>query len=177
MAADVILIGAVAGAFGVRGEVRLKSFTATPEDLFEFSPFLDEAGHPILTVSSWRSIGDGYAAYCEEVAAREEAEALKSTRLYTLRERLPILDEEEYYHADLIGLSVVGLDGANLGEIRAVQNFGSGDLLEIWKTPGARDSWYLPFTIACAPHVDLAGRRVIIDPPEGYAPEAPATEG
>jgi 16S rRNA processing protein RimM len=172
MATDLILIGAVAGAFGVRGEVRLKSFTGMAEDLFEFSPFLGEDGRTVLTVASWRSIGDGFAAYCEEVATREEAEALKSTRLYTLRERLPLLEDEEYYHADLIGLAVVGLDGAPLGEVKAVHDFGSGDLLEIWRTPGVRDSWYLPFTIACAPHVDLSGRRVIVDPPLGYMPEA-----
>ncbi len=166
-----ICIGAVAGAFGVRGEVRVKSFTETPDDIFDYAPFLDEAGAVVLSVVSWRPIKDGFAVFCDEAASREDAEAMKSVRLHAARARLPAPDEEEFYHADLIGMAVKRLDGRDLGLVRAVQNYGAGDLLEVHETPGAKGSWFLPFTKAAAPHVDLAKREVIADPPEGVAPE------
>ncbi|MCG8440762.1 MAG: ribosome maturation factor RimM [Caulobacterales bacterium] len=161
-----VLLGAVAGAFGVRGEVRIKSFTAAPQELFAYGPFTDEAGRVVLTVRRWRPIKDGFAAVCAEVPTREAAAALKSTRLHAPRERLPALPEDEFYHADLIGLAVKTLDGAPLGEVRAVHDFGSGDLLEVWRTPGVAGAWYLPFTRRAVPHVDVAAGEIIADPPE-----------
>ncbi len=162
---EFVCVGAIAGAFGVRGEVRVKSFTATPEDIFDYAPFTDDAGRVILTVASWRHVKDGFAAYCEEAASREDAMALRSTLLYAPRSRLPGLEEDEFYHADLIGMAVKGLDGASLGEVRAVQNFGAADLLEIWRTPGRKGAWYLPFTREAAPHVDVRAREITIAPP------------
>ncbi len=168
----------MAGAFGVRGEVRLKSFTQPAENLFDYSPFCDEAGTEILTVSSFRHVKDGFAAFCNEVASREEAAALKSTRLHVARERLGDLEDDEFYHADLIGMAVKGLDGRDLGLVRAVHDFGAGDLLEVWKTPGAKGAWYLPFTLAGVPHVDLSQREVAADPEDGLIPwiDAPNEE-
>jgi 16S rRNA processing protein RimM len=168
---DLVCVGAIAGAFGVKGEVRIKPFTAAPETVFALGPLLDEEGAARLTVTSWRVIGDGFAAFAEEVPTREAAMAMKSQRLYVERARLPDTAEDEYYHADLVGLRVVGLDGAPLGEVRGVQNFGAGDLLEIWKTPGVRQPWMLAFTTAAVPRVDLARGEIVIDPPEGALPD------
>jgi 16S rRNA processing protein RimM len=169
---DLVCVGAIAGAFGVKGEVRLKPFTAEPETLFKLGPLLDEAGVVRLTITRWRAVTDGYAAFAKEVATREEAAALKSTRLYVPRERLPLTEEDEFYHADLVGLRVVSLAGAPLGEVRSVQNYGASDLLEIWKTPGVRQPWLIAFTKEAVPHVDLAKGEVVVDPPEGVGPEA-----
>ena len=172
-----VCVGAVAGAFGVRGEVRLKAFTAAPEDLFDYSPFTDQSGRTVLTVASWRHIKDGFAAYCDEVASREEADALKSLRLYAARERLPELDDDEFYHADLIGMPVVDLAGEPLGEVRAVHDFGSGDLLEIWRTPSVKGGWYLPFTREQVPHVDLKAGVITADPAPGFLPTPERASG
>ncbi len=167
-----ILVGAVAGAFGVKGEVRIKPFTADPEGLFAYAPFTDEHGDVVLRVKAWRPIKDGFAAFVEEAATREDAQALKSLRLHVARDRLPATDDDEFYHADLIGLAVKDLEGRPLGEVRSVQNYGAADLLEIWKTPGVAEIWFLPFTKAAAPHVDLAKGEIVADPPEGLMPEA-----
>ncbi len=169
-ARDLVLVGAVAGAFGVRGEVRLKSFTDVAEDLFDYSPFINEHRDTVLTVVSWRPIKDGFAAYVSEVSSREDAEALKSTRLYVERERLPEPEDDEFYYTDLVGLAVRDQAGRDLGRVKAVQNFGAADLLEIHQTPGARGSWFLPFTHDTAPEVDVAGGVIVVAPPEGAAP-------
>ncbi len=166
----MVMIGAIAGSYGVRGEVRIKSFTATPEDIFDYAPFRDETGAIFLTIQSWKHVKDGFAAYAVEITSREEAQGLKSARLYARRDVLPALAEEEYYHADLVGLLVRDLNNQPLGQVRAVQNFGAGDLLEVHKTPGAKGAWYLPFTLESAPHVDLAKGEVIADPPDGLIP-------
>lgn len=171
MTDDLVCVGAIAGAFGVKGEVRVKSFTDDPAAIFTFGPLLDEAGAPRLTVKRWRAIKDGFAAFVEEIATREEAMAAKSRRLYVPRDRLPDLGEDEFYHSDLVGLAVKDLAGTPLGEVRGVQNFGASDLLEIWKTPGLRQPWMLPFTKEVVPHVDLARREVIVNPPEGMLPD------
>ena len=158
-------VGAIAGAFGVRGEVRVKSFTEDPAALFELGPLCDEAGAVVLTVTRWRPLKDDFAVVAQEVATREEAMAMRSTRLYVRREALPEADEDEFYHVDLIGLAVVSPDGAPLGEVRAVHDFGAGDLLEVWKTPGVRDAWMVPFTKAAVPRVDVKAGVVVVNPP------------
>lgn len=169
---DLVCVGAVAGAFGVRGELRLKSFTAEPGTLLELGPMLDEQGRVFLTLGRWRVIPDGFAAFAKEVPTREAAMALASRRLYVPRSDLPETDEDEFYHADLVGLRVVTLQGAELGEVRSVQNYGASDLLEIWKTPGVRQPWMLPFTREAVPHVDIARGELVVDPPEGMMPGA-----
>jgi 16S rRNA processing protein RimM len=171
-APNLVCVGAIAGAFGVRGEVRIKPFTTEPEAIFGLGPLLDEAGQICLTIKRWRAIKDGFAAFTEEIPTREDAEAMKSTRLYIPRDRLPAVAADEFYHADLIGLPVKALDGTPLGEVRTVQNYGATDLLEIWKTPGVRQPWMLPFTREMVPHVDLEKGEVIVDPPEDMMPEA-----
>ena len=161
-AAGLILVGAVAGAFGVRGEVRLKSFCAEPAAIADYAPLVTEDGRS-FGVALTRPLKGGFAARLTGVATREEAEALKGTRLYAPRERLPALPEDEFYHADLIGLRVLDPGGAEVGRIRAVHDHGAGDILEIAREGGRE--LLLPFTRAAVPTVDLAGGRIVVDPP------------
>ena len=164
MSAPLACVGAIAGAFGVHGEVRLKSFCADPATIAVYAPLVTEDGRS-FGVKLLRPISGAFAARLTGIATREEAEALKGTRLYVPRDRLPSLPEDEFYHADLIGLAVFDAGGVPIGTVRAVQNHGAGDILEIAR-PGASEA-LLPFTRAAVPTVDLAAGRIVIDPPEG----------
>ena len=155
-----ICIAAIAGAFGVKGEVKLKSFTEVLEDCVAYGPLLSEGGQAILTPASVRLVKGGVAITCPEVTTREQAEALKSTKLYVPRENLPVPEEDEFYASDLVGLEVKSTDGKRIGKIIAVQDFGAGDLLEIKPKEGA--SFYHPFTLAATPKVDIKAGRVVI---------------
>ena len=169
LAKSFVLVGAIAGAFGVRGEIRLRSFTADPEAIVDYAPFCNEEGQVILSVQSWRPIKDGIVVTSKEVPTREAAMALRNTKLFVPRDRLPEAEEDEFYHVDLIGLRLEALDGADLGRVRAVIP-GPQDLLEIEATPGAKGSWFLPFTKALVPIVDLPGRKLVGDVPIGLIP-------
>lgn len=163
---ELICVGAVAGAFGVRGEVRLKSFCAEPADIAEYAPLTSEDGARSFTVTLTRPIKNGFAARLGGVTTKEDADALRGLRLFAPRERLPSLPDDEFYHADLIGMAVYDTGGAQLGEVFAVQNHGAGDLLEI--RPGAgRETVLVPFTRDTVPTVDLDTGRIVADPPEG----------
>lgn len=157
----MICIAAIAGAFGVKGEVKIKPFTEDPKACLTYGPLTDEAGKVIITPTRSRSIKKGLAVTCKEVQTREQAEALKSTKLYVPRSALPKPGEDEFYYSDLIGLSVELLDGTPMGKVKTVNDFGSGDILEI-KTPGEKD-WFHPFTKEAVPRVDIAGGRIIIE--------------
>jgi 16S rRNA processing protein RimM len=161
-----VCVGALAGAFGVRGEVRLKSFCAEPAAVAAYGPLCTEDGARRFEVRLVRPIAGGFAARLSGIATREEAEALKGTRLYADRARLPALPEDEFYHADLIGLPVQDTGGRLLGRVTAVLNHGAGDLLEL-RAEGRRHPILLPFTRAVVPTVDLALGRIVADPPEG----------
>ena len=165
---ELICVGAIAGAFGVRGEVRLKSFCAEPEAIGRYGPLRTEDGREVR-VRVTRPVKGGLAARLSGVATREAAEALKGTRLHVPRARLPEPEEDEYYHADLVGLSVVDTGGAPLGHVRAVHDHGAGAVLEVL---GEAGELLLPFTVACVPRVDIAGGRLVADPPEETAAEA-----
>jgi 16S rRNA processing protein RimM len=162
---DRICVGAIAGAFGVHGEVRLKSFCSSPEDIALYAPLYTEDGARSFTVRLTRPVTGGLGARLSGVSSKEEADALKGVTLWADRDRLPSLPDDEFYHADLIGLSVVDTGGAPLGTVRAVHNHGAGDILEIF-APGRRQALLLPFTRAAVPTVDLAAGRIVADPPE-----------
>lgn len=164
-AKDLICVGAVAGAFGVRGEARLKSFCADPADIVRYAPLWDEAGARSFTVKILRPVKGGFAARLGGVATREAAEALRGLRLYAPRDRMPSLPDDEFYYADLVGLDVVDVGGAPFGRVRAVENFGGGDFLEIALAETGKPA-LIPFTRDAVPTVDLAARRIVIDPPE-----------
>lgn len=163
---DLVCVGAIAGAFGVRGEVRLKSFCAVPEDIVNYSPLTSEDGAQSFTVTLSRPIKNGFAARLGGVSTKEQADALRGTRLYAPRDRLPSLPDDEYYHADLIGLEVLDTGGTALGRVKAVLNHGAGDLLEV-QVDGGSKTVLLPFTLAAVPTVDLDAGRIVADPPEG----------
>ncbi|ARE41104.1 16S rRNA processing protein RimM [Rhodovulum sp. P5] len=166
---DRVCVGVISGAFGVRGEVRLKSFCADPEAIADYAPLFDEAGKRSFDVTITRPVKGGFAARLSGVSTKEQGDALKGTRLFADRDRLPDLPEDEYYHTDLIGLEVVDTGGQVLGKVRAVLDLGAGDLLEV-QGPGLKSTVLLPFTNACVPTVDLAAGRLIADPPEGLFP-------
>lgn len=156
---DQICVGAIAGAFGVKGEARIKSFCAEPEAIADYSPLTSQDGRSFdLTIT--RSVKEGFAAQLSGVPTREAAEALKGTRLYAPRDRLPALPDDEFYHADLIGLSVVDTGGESLGKVRAVHDFGAGDVLDI---VGGPKPIMLPFTRSAVPTVDLTAGRLVAD--------------
>lgn len=166
MSGDKICVGAIAGSFGVRGEVRLKSFCAVPEDIEAYSPLTSEDGSQSFAVVLTRAVKNGFAAHLGGVETKEQADALKGLRLFAPRDRLPALPDDEFYYTDLIGLEVLDTGGAVLGRVTDVQNHGAGDLLEI-KGPGLTATVLLPFTHDVVPTVDLTAGRIIVDPPEG----------
>jgi 16S rRNA processing protein RimM len=160
-----ICVGALAGAFGVHGEMRLKSFTADPVAIVDYAPLETETGER-FDLEITREIKNGFAARLSGVKTKEQADALKGVRLYAPRERLPSLPDDEFYHTDLIGLTVVDTGGAELGRVKAVLNHGAADLLELL-VPGSSKTVLLPFTMACVPTVDLSAGRIVADPPDG----------
>lgn len=169
MSDEKVCVGAIAGAFGVHGEVRLKSFTAEPEAISTYGPLSSEDDR-VFEVTDPRPIKAGFAARLTGVATREDAEALKGTRLYVDRERLPSLPDDEFYHSDLIGLEVMDTGGKRLGKIKSVHDHGAGDLLDV-HGPGLKNGVLVPFTREIAPTVDLKAGRVILDPPAGLFPD------
>ena len=164
---DRICVGAIAGSFGVQGEVRLKSFCADPEAIAAYGPLWTEDGTRSFTVKLTRaSVSGGVGARLSGVATKEQADALKGVQLFADRDRLPSLPDDEFYHADLIGLTAQDTGGATLGTVQAVHNHGAGDMLEILG-PGMKSALLVPFTLAVVPTVDLAAGRIVVDMPEG----------
>lgn len=160
---DLICVGAIAGAWGVKGEVRLKSFCAEPRAIAAYGPLFTEDGARSFAVTLGPAVAGGLAARLSGVTTREAAEALRGTRLCAPRAALPATAEDEFYHADLIGLPVYDPGGAELGRVAAVLNHGAGDILEVRRAGAA--ALLLPFTRAAVPTVDLAARRIVADPP------------
>ncbi len=162
---DLICVGAIMGAFGVHGEVRLKSFTADPEAIATYAPLLTQDGR-VFKVQLTRQVANGFAARLSDVRSRDDAEALKGTQLFVPRARLPSLPDDEFYHADLVDLEVRDTGGTLLGRVKSVQNHGAGDILEV-QAAGKAGTILLPFTLAVVPNVDLTAGRIVVDPPEG----------
>ncbi len=159
----LILVGRVAGAFGVKGEVRITTFTAEPLAVLGYRNLLREDGSAGLTLLTAREAKGGVVARAAEVDTREQAEALRGLKLHVPRDILPEPEEDEFYLADLVGLAVETRTGEPLGRVRAVQDFGAGDLLEVAPDHGA--AWYLPFTREAVPDVRLAEGKIIAVPP------------
>jgi len=160
-----VCVGVVAGAHGVRGAVRLKTFTAEPKDIARYGPLQDESGdrqYKLRLTGSAKGVLIGWLSGIDD---RDRAEALRGLRLYVPYSALPAPGEDEFYHADLIGLEAALTDGTLLGRVRAVHDFGAGDTLEIDRPEG--QPVVVPFTRAVVPVVDIAGGRLVIDPPPG----------
>ena len=126
---DRVCVGAIAGAFGVRGEVRLKSFCAEAADIAAYGPLTTEDGGRSFDVTLTRPVASGFAARLTGVMTKEAADGLRGQRLFAPRGALPSLPDDEFYHADLLGLSARDTGGAELGKIAAVLNHGAGDIL------------------------------------------------
>jgi 16S rRNA processing protein RimM len=160
----LVLVGVVVGVHGVRGNVRIKSYTEDPADVGRYGPLRDGEGRPVRLRVMGEAKGTVVAAF-QGVGDRDAAEALRGTRLFVPRSALPPPEEEEFYHADLIGMTAETADGRALGRVREVANYGAGDVLELQPAEGA--AVLVPFTRRAVPVVDLAGRRIVVDPPAG----------
>ncbi|WP_353186832.1 ribosome maturation factor RimM [Bosea sp. (in: a-proteobacteria)] len=162
---NLILLGVVGAPHGVRGEVRIKTFTGDPLAIAGYGPLSDGKGRSV-EILDVRPAKEVVVARLKGVATREAAEALNGVELFVARDRLPESeDEDEFLQADLIGCRVVGPGGAVLGSVTAVENYGAGDLLAV-ATPDGR-SVLMPFTKAFAPRIDIAARRIEAEPPLG----------
>lgn len=161
-----ICVGAIAGSFGVQGEVRLKSFCVEPEAITSYGPLFSEDGTTSYKVKLTRPVAGGLGARIAGVETKEQADALRGISLYADRDKLPSLPDDEFYHADLIGLEARDTGGVFLGTVLMVHNHGAGDLLEIMG-PGLKAALLLPFTLAVVPTVDLLAKRIVVDLPEG----------
>lgn len=160
-----ILVGAIAGAFGVQGEVRLKSFCAVPEDIASYGPLFTQDGRRSFKLRLTKAVAGGFGARLSGIETRDQAEAMKGVSLYADRARLPRLPDNEFYHSDLIGLLAQDPGGQPMGKVISVQNHGAGDILEIRPLAGA-DTLLVPFTLANVPTVDLEKAVIVVDLPE-----------
>jgi 16S rRNA processing protein RimM len=161
MSGDRVLLGVVAAPHGVRGLVRIKSFTEDPMKVAAYGPLSDEAGKKEYRVEALSAARGAVLARIEGVADRTAAEALRGLRLYVERARLPAAGEKEWYEADLIGLRVMGRDGKDWGKVTAFHDFGAGSVMEV------SAGLMLPFTDEAVPEIDVPGGKVVIDPPAG----------
>jgi len=168
---EMICVGSIAGAYGVRGELRVKSYCAVPEDIETYTPLQTQDGSRQFALALIRPIKNGFAARITDVTTKEEADALRGTDLYARRDQLPSLPDDEYYHTDLMGLEVYDTGGVLLGRVKTVQNHGADDLLEL-QMAGTSATTFLPFTKKDVPTVDLSAGRLVVDPPDGLLPEA-----
>jgi 16S rRNA processing protein RimM len=159
-----ICVARIGAAHGVRGAVKLWTFTEDPLAVKRYGPLATKDGARQFEVATARQAKDHLVATLKGVTTRDEAERLNGIELYVAREKLPATDQNEYYHTDLIGLTAVTAADAPLGRVVAIHNFGAGDIIEIAPPQGA--TLLLPFTNAVVPTVDLAGGRVVIELPE-----------
>jgi 16S rRNA processing protein RimM len=169
MRPEKVCLGTIVGVHGVRGTVRIKSFTADPAAIAAYGAVSDESGTRRFEVDVLGQARGAVLARLSGVGTREAAEALRGVRLYVPRDALPKTNEDEFYHADLIGLPVETREGAALGRVSAVHNFGAGDILELRADDGRE--LLLPFSDAVVPSVDLAAGRIVADPPLGLLEE------
>ena len=168
---ELVLLGRIKAAQGLGGEVRITSFTESPQNIAAYGPLIDKQGR-IFTIEALRVIkGSVLAARLAGVGDRSSAEALKGVELYVEKSRLPDAEDDEWYHDDLLGLRAEAQDGTEIGEVVAVQNYGAGDILEIRLT-GSRDTALVPFTEQAVPKVDVKAGRIVVILPEFEDPSA-----
>lgn len=157
-----ICLGQIGAAHGVRGEVRLRSFTAEPAAIASYGPLQTEDGR-VIEIASLRPAKDHFVATLSGIGDRDAAERFNNQKLYVPRDRLPELDQpDEFYHADLIGLAVVDRTGARRGTVVAVHNFGAGDLIEVKPVSGSKTE-LISFDASTVPEIDIAAGRLVVD--------------
>ena len=161
---DRICVAQIGAPHGVRGEVRLRSFTEDPLAFVEYGPLESEDRKQRFKIEALRPAKDHFVARLSGVADRNAAEKLTNVKLYVPRDVLPDIEEDEtFYHADLIGLDAFTQDGAKFGTVATIHNFGAGDIVEIRRESG--DLVMLPFTEIVVPEVDIAKKRIVVAPP------------
>jgi 16S rRNA processing protein RimM len=160
-----ICVARIGAPHGVKGEVKLWSFTADPAAVADYGPLESQDGTLRFEIETLRPAKDHLVARLSGVRDRDAAQRLTNVDLYVPRERLPAPAPEEFYHADLIGLRAEGRDGTALATVVGIHDFGAGDLLEL-RAAGASSTVLMPFTAETVPVVDIAGGRVVIDPPQ-----------
>jgi 16S rRNA processing protein RimM len=158
-----VCVAQIGAAHGVRGEVRLKAFTEDPLSVTRYGALESEDGKQRFEIETVRPAKDMLVARLKGISDRDAAEALTNICLYVAREKLPKAADDEFYYADLVGLAAVTSSGEAVGTVKAVHNFGAGDLLEIEPASGA--TLMLPFTEATVPAVDIAARKIVVEPP------------
>jgi 16S rRNA processing protein RimM len=169
-----LCVGVVIGAHGVKGALRIKSFTADPEDLIHYGPLETSTGERWRLKGAKVGVKGVVTAQIDKVSDRNQAEAAKGIKLFIERDALPAPEEDEFYVSDLIGMSAWNVNGAELGTVTAVFDFGAGDVIEV---KGQAGELLVPFTKAAVPEVDLLGRKVVIDPPVMVEGEEGAPDG
>jgi 16S rRNA processing protein RimM len=165
MAAERICVAQIGGAHGLRGEVKLKSFTADPKAVMNYGPLSSEDGSASFEIEAVRPAKGHLIARLRGIDDRDAAERLTHLKLFIARDRLPPPAADEFYHADLIGLAAVTADGTEIGTVLAVHDFGAGDILELRPAAGGA-TILLPFTEAVVPRIDITGGRIVVVPPE-----------
>ena len=162
---DLVLVGVIGAPRGVKGEVRVKSYTSDPKAIGALGPLTDAGKRRLFAIDRVSALKEPLLAVkLKGVETREAAAALKGVELFARRAQLPPPGEEEYYLADLVGLEAVTSEGTSLGRVKGVMNYGAGDILEIAPEPSG-ETVLLPFTKAVAPVVDVEGGRIVIEPP------------
>ncbi|MCK0198446.1 ribosome maturation factor RimM [Ancylobacter sp. 6x-1] len=176
MSTDRILLARIGAPHGVRGEVRLFVFAEDPESLLHYR-LTDEAGRKTVRITALRAAKDHFVARLDGVSTREAAEALTNLGLHVTRDQLPPTeDEDDFYHADLIGLSAFTPEGAPFGTVVGLYDFGAGDILEIAPEAGGEGrgkTVMVPFTKAAVPVIDVKGRRLVVDVAAWVAEDKP----
>ncbi|MCH7937799.1 MAG: 16S rRNA processing protein RimM [Proteobacteria bacterium] len=161
---DRVCIGAISGVRGLKGEVRIKSFTADPDDIAAYGPVSTDGGERSFDIRVTAHAKGLIIARLSGIDDRDAAEALKGERLYVLKSALPEAEDGAYYHADLIGLGAETAAGEKLGIVKAVHNFGAGDVIEI-TGDGDKVGLMVPFTAEVVPVVDIENGRIVVSPP------------
>jgi 16S rRNA processing protein RimM len=165
-----VCVAVVAGAHGLRGTLKLRCFTARPEDVAAYGPVFDRDGSRLFELEVIGPAPDGVLARADRIKDRNAAEALRGTELFVPRSALPDLPPDEFYYSDLEGMEACHPNGSRLGVVQSVDNFGAGDVIEVLVEDGRRLS--LPFTRETVPSIDLEGRRLVVEVPDEIVAEA-----
>ena len=158
---DLVVIAAIAGAHGVRGNVRIRSFSGVPNDCFSYGPFLDEKGRVLLDPQHFHPSKNYFVVTPKTPKQKEEWDALKGALLHVEASRLPKTEEGEFYIRDLVGLAVLAGGDAAVGRVKAVHDFGAGDIIEIDLLDQPK-SIMVPFTQEDVPVVDVQAGRIVV---------------
>ena len=154
----------IGAAHGLKGDVRLRSFTEDPQAFAQYGPLETEDRTRRLEIESMRPAKDAFIVRFRGVADRDAADVLRDMKLYVDRNRLPAVEEEEFYHTDLVGLVAVTTTGDLFGDVVGIHNYGAGDIIEL-KIAGSGETVMLSFDQKTFPAVDIAGGRIVVDPP------------